>query len=103
MTLLTDSPATVLLADHDPQESEVVRHLLEREKYRVHAAENGNSVLNTIYSLSPDIVLLRADLPGKSGLDICREIKKANSFGFLPLLLIGKTNPVEMTAALDAG
>src|SRR4051794_9284604 len=103
MTLPNGSLATVLLADHDPQESQVVRPLLEREKYQVQFAENGDTVLSVMQSQTPDIVLLRTDLPGKSGLDLCRELKADNRFSLLPLVLLTGTSQAEITAAFDAG
>ena len=69
---------TILIADDDSDIREVVRILLESEGFHVVEAKDGNDAVNQI---SPDIDLYILDvmMPGKSGYQVCREIRTSSS------------------------
>ena len=69
---------TILIADDDSDIREVVRILLESEGFNVVEAKDGNDAVNQI---SPDIDLYILDvmMPGKSGYQVCREIRASSS------------------------
>ena len=69
---------TILIADDDSDIREVVRILLESEGFNVVEDKDGNDAVNQI---SPDIDLYILDvmMPGKSGYQVCREIRASSS------------------------
>lgn len=67
----------LLIADDE----EGVRTLLEdlfEENYNVYSVERGDRVVDTIIDKSCDILLLDLQLPGKSGIEVLKEIHKRN-------------------------
>jgi CheY-like chemotaxis protein len=58
----------ILVVDDEPTVREVVQHYLEREGYRVQAAENGPAALAAFSAGAPDLIVLDLMLPGVDGL-----------------------------------
>ncbi|NOY53532.1 MAG: response regulator [Deltaproteobacteria bacterium] len=83
------SPARrVLIVDQEPGIIATLQHLLNGAGYRTYSSGDGNEALDLIYSEPPDLILIARDLPGLGGDGVCRELKKENIFGHLPLLLM---------------
>ena len=59
---------------------------LRDEKYEVWECPNGNEALPMIRTHSPHLLILDVMLPGKSGFDICREIRALKNP--LPILML---------------
>jgi len=68
---------TVLLIDDDMVSREVTATLLTMSGYTVHTAENGSGALALLADglLCPGVVLMDAQMPGLSGLDLVRELR----------------------------
>lgn len=76
--------------------------LLESEGYAVCSAEDGVSALRTYAEEKPTLVLLDIMLPGKSGYDVCREIRKSD--GATPILMLtAKGEEVDKVVGLELG
>lgn len=52
--------------------------LLENALYQVSAPDDFEDVVSFVFSKKPDMVLLDLNLPGKSGFDICSEIRASS-------------------------
>ena len=59
--------------------------MLEKEGYQVHCIDDFSEVTETVLELRPDLLLLDINLPGKSGFQICREIKNKSS---IPVVVV---------------
>lgn len=70
------APLRVLIVDDEPLARQRLEDLLavERGIELVGTAENGEKAIAAIRSLTPDLVFLDVQMPGKSGLDVVREI-----------------------------
>ena len=84
------SRARVLVVDDSPLTLATVRHLLEREGFEVLAADSPESAAAAALELAPAVVVLDVNLPGISGVDLCRRFKRDESvavilFSELPL------------------
>jgi len=64
-----------LVIDDDLVLSDVVSFTLRRAGFQVVLAHNGATALERFTAESPSIVILDLQLPGMSGLDICRAIR----------------------------
>ena len=67
---------TILIADDEPHVVELVRVTLEDNRVRVFDAEDGETALAIAEALEPDLVLLDVHLPDRSGLEVCRLLRK---------------------------
>ncbi len=65
----------VLIIDDAPAILEIVDCILSREGFEVFTSLTGMNVENLITLYQPDVILLDVKLPGKSGVEVCEEIK----------------------------
>lgn len=71
------NPMRVLIVDDDGSMRALLSSVIASSGYDVVAAlEDGTDILTTIRRLSPDIVCLDYQLPGRDGLEILREINE---------------------------
>jgi CheY-like chemotaxis protein len=78
----------VLVADDNLAARKSIQQVLEMAGIEVVSVGNGDLALTRIDDVSPQMVLLDAIMPGRSGYEICAEIKEHPSHGKLPVLLI---------------
>ena len=67
----------IFLLDDDELILTLLSRVLEKEGYEVRQETEPHDVLNKIRKWSPDVVMLDIKLPGKSGIDILKEIKES--------------------------
>ncbi len=98
-------PLKILVADDEPVARKVLTAFLEKEKYVVVIAEDGNAALKTMLAPdAPPIAILDWMMPGSSGLQVCSRIRAANpKFRPYVMMVSAKTGKHEVTSALDAG
>lgn len=78
----------VLVVDDDAANRALVRAWLDG-RYEVSDASDGPGALEAVERRRPDLVLLDVMMPGMSGFDVCRELKRRHADGpFLPVLLL---------------
>jgi len=83
---------TVLVADDERDITDVCRRYLEREGYSVLVADNGDEALRLWREASPrpDLLILDLMMPGRSGLDICAEIRDEEDVPIIMLTARGE-------------
>lgn len=67
---------TILVIDYDPRALEGVRPPLERAGYHVTVSTDGLSGIEKFNALKPELTLIEFMLPKKSGVEVCRELRK---------------------------
>jgi DNA-binding response OmpR family regulator len=65
----------ILVVDDDHNILEVVKSILISYGFEVHTHSTGLNVPEVVSDYQPDLILLDVRLPGKSGTDICKELK----------------------------
>ncbi|MQQ10023.1 response regulator [Epibacterium sp. SM1979] len=78
----------VVLIEDEPNITEAIRFLLLRDGWTVEAHADGASAVEFIEAAKPDIVILDLMLPGKSGLDVVRELRERDGAQDLPVLML---------------
>jgi len=66
---------TILLVDDDRELLDGLRTLLEKQGYRVLAANNGHQAQTAIYDKTPDLVILDMMMPGKGGYPVLEHFR----------------------------
>jgi len=95
------NPTTVLIVDDEPQIRRVMRTTLTSQGYAVLEAKTGEEALEKLRSDHPGLILLDVNLPGISGLDVCREIRQSSD---VPIIMLTVRNTErDKVQALDAG
>lgn len=78
----------VLLIEDEPNIAEAIRFLLVREGWEVQTHAEGSGALEVIVAAQPDLVILDVMLPGKSGMDILRDLRARGDMKALPVLML---------------
>ncbi|WP_298853461.1 response regulator [uncultured Ruegeria sp.] len=78
----------VLLIEDEPNIAEAIRFLLTREGWQVETHGDGTDAVQVIAGAQPDLVILDVMLPGKSGMDILRDIREMEELAGLPVLML---------------
>jgi two-component system, OmpR family, alkaline phosphatase synthesis response regulator PhoP len=92
----------VLIAEDDEKIRRGLAEILEEEGYRPLLAKNGSDALKLFRQEHPDFVLLDIMMPGKSGYDVCREIRQRDSQ--VPIIFISaKSEEIDKVLGLELG
>jgi two-component system response regulator MtrA len=91
----------LLVVDDDRSIREIMKLSLEEEGYLVDTAETAEEALETIRRTVPDLMILDVMLPGMSGFDLTKEIRRTSS---LPIVLLtAKTDTIDKVVGLESG
>jgi two-component system KDP operon response regulator KdpE len=93
--------ATILIVDDEPQIRRVLLTTLTSEVYAVVEAKSGEEALEKMRSERPDLVLLDTNMPGMSGLETCREIRRTSDVSIIMVTV--RNTERDKVMALDAG
>ena len=73
----------------------MVRDLLESSGHDVALAADGPSALEAVRKREPDLLILDLNMPGLSGYEVCREVKKNPGTARVPVLMLTAQSSVE--------
>jgi two-component system KDP operon response regulator KdpE len=96
------SEGKILVVDDESQIRSVMRTTLASNGYEVSEAKNGDAALGLVRSSEYDLVLLDMNMPGKSGLETCREIRAVGSHPAIIMITV-RDSEEDKVEALDAG
>lgn len=94
---------TVRIVAVDDEESllKVVTYALEQEGFEVHTARDASSGALLVDEVNPDLLILDVMLPGKSGLDLAREIRERSN---VPIIMLSaRGDEVDRILGLEFG
>jgi len=78
----------VVLIEDEPNIMEAIRFLLTRDGWTVDTHANGADAVEVVAAADPDLVILDVMLPGKSGMDILRDLRDRPALSGLPVLML---------------
>jgi two-component system alkaline phosphatase synthesis response regulator PhoP len=78
----------VLIIEDETHIVELLTMVLKQNNYQVSSLKSADQVISTILDFKPDCLLLDIMLPGKSGFDVCREVKSNQATANLPIILL---------------
>lgn len=67
----------ILIVDDSATDRALIREALEPEGFDITSASDGESAIQSVADLKPDVVLLDVVMPGENGFKICRRLKKS--------------------------
>lgn len=96
--------STVMIVDDEPSNAELFSMMLEVEGYHTIVVHGTSMAINMLHRERPDLILLDVMMPGVSGLELCRFIRREPGLAQTPVVLISaKSRPEDIQAGLDAG
>ena len=94
----------IFIIEDEPSIIQLVQHNLEKNGFLVSSSLNGNDGLKELKKFQPDLLLLDWMLPDLSGIEICKNIRKDNSFKYLPVIMLtAKGEEEDKIKGLDSG
>ena len=78
--------ATILLVEDTASERQLMMQYLQEAGHLIIDAGNGTEALEKLQSAKPDVVVTDVVMPGMSGLELCRNLKKNPSTKDLPVI-----------------
>jgi putative two-component system response regulator len=96
--------ATILVADDNEMNRDLLSDILIGEGYKVLCAADGEEALRAINSRTVDLALLDVVMPGKSGFEVCQTIKSETDTRLIPVVLVtGLTSVDERIRGIRSG
>ncbi len=94
----------ILIVDDEPAIREVIRFALESADLQVLEAGHASEARNLIIAENPDLLLLDLMLPGRSGLELARQLKQNPKTRKLPIIMLtAKSQEQDKIAGLEMG
>ncbi len=98
---MANEPLRILVVDDEESFREALDSSLRREGFIVYTAADGPSGLAAFEAVSPDIVLLDVMLPGMSGIDVCRAIRRTSA---TPVIMVSaRSDEIDTVIGLEVG
>ncbi len=95
------APAFILIVEDEPKLAALLADYLKASGHETAWIANGLDVIPAIRAREPDLVLLDLMLPGRDGLDICRELR---SFSELPVIMMtARVEEIDRLLGLELG
>lgn len=92
----------VLLVEDDRNLQEAIRYNLVAEGYEVTVAGDGNTALSLARAERPDLLVLDLMLPGISGIEVCRLLRREGSTASI-IMLTARDSEADRVAGLEIG
>jgi CheY-like chemotaxis protein len=80
--------STILIADDNEQNVELMQAYLDEVGCRVVAAYDGEETLARVAEAKPDLILLDIMMPKLSGFEICRQLKADPATAGIPICMV---------------
>lgn len=97
-------PPNILIVDDTAANLDVLCGMLRDRGYRVRVAISGPRALTAIRAERADLVMLDINMPGMSGYEVCRELKRDPELGSVPVIFISALDEViDKVKAFEAG
>ena len=95
---------TILVADDEEANRELLSEILSAEGFRVALAVDGAATLEEFKRAKPDLVLLDVMMPWLSGFEVCRQLKSNADTCLTPIILTTSLSAKEdRVAGIQAG
>ncbi|WP_276319678.1 MtrAB system response regulator MtrA [Nocardioides iriomotensis] len=91
----------ILVVDDDAALAEMLTIVLRNEGFDSRVSASGERALADFRDYKPDVVLLDLMLPGKDGIDVCKEIRAES--GVPIVMLTAKSDTVDVVVGLESG
>jgi len=94
----------ILIVEDENDVVTLLKYNLEKEGFKVAATADGTLALAQMRRETPDIVILDLMLPGLSGLEVCRQLRRTDAFSRIPILIISaKGEEADRVVGLEMG
>ena len=92
----------ILIVDDEEALVRLITHNLKKEGFETFAAYDGDEAWHLIETIKPDLIVLDLMLPGKDGLEICRELRREKIM--TPIIMVtARDDEIDRVLGLEMG
>jgi two-component system response regulator VicR len=91
----------ILVVDDERPIADILQFNLKKEGYDVQCAYDGDQAVEMVEEMHPDIILLDIMLPGRDGMEVCREVRKKHEMPII--MLTAKDSEIDKVLGLELG
>ena len=96
--------ASIFVVEDDPDISRLVRHHLEAAGFNIKLFLTGHAVVAESERQRPTLFILDIMVPGRDGLELCRQIRQTQSLAAIPIIfLTAKSSEADRILGLEMG
>jgi len=78
----------ILIVDDEPNNLDVLRDCLSKAGFKVPVIESGETALELVDTIKPDLILLDIMMPGMDGFEVCRRLKQDATSADIPIIFL---------------
>ena len=94
----------ILIVEDKPPLVEVIKYNFESAGFRTTVASDGNEALFQAEELLPELIILDWMLPERSGIEVCREMRKRKSTKATPIIMLtARSEEIDKVKGLENG
>ena len=91
----------ILIVEDEPKLAALEADYLKAAGFETHVIGDGREVVDWVRAHAPDLMLLDLMLPGRDGLEICRDIR---AFSDVPIVMVtARVEEIDRLIGLDSG
>jgi len=91
----------ILIVEDEKKIANLLCDYLKKAGFRTSTQDNGNRVISQVKQDAPDLILLDIMLPGKDGMELCREIRQESN---IPIIMItARVEEIDRLLGLELG
>jgi two-component system phosphate regulon response regulator PhoB len=96
--------ATILVVEDEPAIQELISYSLRQARHEVFCAKSAEQALEIINNVLPDLVLLDWMLPGTSGVEFARVLRRSTRTKSIPIIMLtARAEESDKVAGLEIG
>jgi DNA-binding response OmpR family regulator len=96
-----DMAQKILIVEDEARIARLVRLYLEEAGFEAMVIEDGRQAISAFKHELPDLVILDLNLPGKDGLDVCRELRRQSD---VPIIMVtARSEEADKLVGLELG
>ncbi|MBL8265624.1 response regulator, partial [Steroidobacter sp.] len=94
-------PTRVLIVEDEPKLSQLLADYLTSAGYQTQIVADGRNVVPTLKSSSFDLMLLDLMLPGRDGIEVCKDVR---AFSNIPIIMVtARVEEIDRLIGLELG
>lgn len=96
---------TIVIVEDEPKIARLVADYLANAGFETETVSDGDEAMDCIIAAQPALVVLDLMLPGKDGLEICRELReRSDALASVPVLMLtARVEEIDRLLGLEAG
>jgi DNA-binding response OmpR family regulator len=97
-------PASILIADDDPNILRALSFLMQREGHDVRTAPDGRETLAAVAEKLPDVLLLDLMMPHGNGYEVCQALRSSPTYKDVRIVMLtARGGEADQSQGLSAG